>query len=1435
MAIIKTYPLKSNYYGGDKLVLSDMEPDDQGYISGDTKSITLSSLKDFLGSQVLTVSASTDVRYAGAFVSPSIGNVKVGIDISSLPNLSASSVNGTDKLIVNSNQENKKLRINELFETVGLATNSLINYSVKLPNSVGGPNQVLQLPSTIGTSPHQLEWSTPAGSGTVIGTGTAGRIPKWQSTTGLDNSEIFQSGSANIGIGTTTPAAKLDILDTVNQTSILVTNNNYNNYLIQKRRTDNTQILGIQEFGSGGLALVAGSSQRVNVNNSGNVGIGTASPTADGLEVANRASISGGNTELFITGNTSGRSVLGLGDGANKLVQHILADHTQNMMSFHTAATAVTNSERMRITSSGNVGIGTTAPGEKLEVTGKIKATGTADVLQLYRNSSSQANYIKFYDNATSSPEFYLGYTSNNRDFQISNLAGSGTIALRSGGGNTMILDSSQRVGIGTTAPNYKLDVNGELNAKGITSSTTHTVTIEATAGWYRLMQWGGTSRGGATVKLSTTGGNVAPTTYVINAYKTYGDPASTNTLKLEQYGNGAYITKARIATDSVTNVTYVEIYNTFTSANYTMEVYHDSLLGLDSLTTVLTGTLETGPNSVTQDELPFVYEGTTTEKSSSELVTLIGDGTNDGKLRFNCSANSHYVEIVGPTHSGGSSYSLKLPNSLPNVSAQILQSNASGVLGWIPTPSGGGGGGGGTITSVGLTMPSAFSVTGSPLSGTGGTISVSASGGSAGQYLDYQGNWSTPSAGTTSVTNGNPPASTGSALTISPNTGAVVVTSNTYAGTNKVGHVPAGGTASTFLRGDGTWVTPTNSLDFFKTIATPTNDVVASGNDDTLTLAAGSNTGIFINGQGSQVTIGLSAPTTLARGGVKLVNATQQSTAANGLTTTAGRTYAIQLNSSGQAVVNVPWSGGSGGGISFSGSTAGGLATYTNSSTAGVSSKVTLNANGVMQFDSDNPLGVNYSRASIDYNPTGNRMQLGDFTSNQGGIVEFYTNGNKQFQIGVNGEIGLGTGSSQGISGQVLMSQGNGSAPIWSVVSGGTTPGGSSGNIQYNNGSGAFVGSSSFSWELAGGATGVGKLVIGKPTSPQFQEGVIRLLGDGTSGGTGGTIELQAASGKSGGSANTFKIQAPTTVDTQTLILPEDMPTAEGDVLMIDTINNTTKEIQTKWDTAGGGQTYTAGTGISINSGNVISNSDLGSSQSIFKKVGADQGQSDVIASNNNDTLKIQGGTGISVTTTPASNIVTVSSTGTGSSNIGFQCYNMYEALEPVPKTSAGLVYVRMMVVPQDTSPVNRVSFFCTSLGNGPGTTNPGTVQVSVFRSSSLLPSITGNAVLMGSIDSNTMVQNAINTISFTYEGDPTSYTFSAGDRIAIVVAMYNSVKIAGSTVGLANEGMSRKYQGTFTSWPLPDQLEGLSNYLGDNGITSLNSEHAALTFWAT
>jgi hypothetical protein len=99
-----------------------------------------------------------------------------------------------------------------------------------------------------------------------------------------------------------------------------------------------------------------------------------------------------------------------------------------------------------------------------------------------------------------------------------------------------------------------------------------------------------------------------------------------------------------------------------------------------------------------------------------------------------------------------------------------------------------------------------------------------------------------------------------------------------------------------------------------FTTIAVSgQTDVVADTNSDTLTLAAGSNVTITTNATTDTITIAstnttYSAATSSTLGLIKLGSDTVQSTAANGVTSTASKTYAIQVDSSGRAVVNVPW-----------------------------------------------------------------------------------------------------------------------------------------------------------------------------------------------------------------------------------------------------------------------------------------------------------------------------------------------------------------------------------------------------------------------------------------------------------------------------------------------------------------------------------------------
>jgi hypothetical protein len=116
-----------------------------------------------------------------------------------------------------------------------------------------------------------------------------------------------------------------------------------------------------------------------------------------------------------------------------------------------------------------------------------------------------------------------------------------------------------------------------------------------------------------------------------------------------------------------------------------------------------------------------------------------------------------------------------------------------------------------GTVTDVGLTMPAAFSVTPSSITSSG-NLAVTPTGGIAGQFLDYTGNWSSPGGGVTDVTfNSAINPSAGDALTITPTTGSVVVSANVFGGNGMHGIVSSGSSSNDalFLKGDGSWDTP--------------------------------------------------------------------------------------------------------------------------------------------------------------------------------------------------------------------------------------------------------------------------------------------------------------------------------------------------------------------------------------------------------------------------------------------------------------------------------------------------------------------------------------------------------------------------------------------------------------------------------------------------
>ena len=102
---------------------------------------------------------------------------------------------------------------------------------------------------------------------------------------------------------------------------------------------------------------------------------------------------------------------------------------------FTTADGSATNTERMRITNSGNIGIGTTAPATNLHVTGTAPANAATGQLQI---DESGGNSLMLGRTAT----YGYAQTQNSEPFVINPL--------------------SNNVGIGTTAPTSVLHVDGK-------------------------------------------------------------------------------------------------------------------------------------------------------------------------------------------------------------------------------------------------------------------------------------------------------------------------------------------------------------------------------------------------------------------------------------------------------------------------------------------------------------------------------------------------------------------------------------------------------------------------------------------------------------------------------------------------------------------------------------------------------------------------------------------------------------------------------------------------------------------------------------------------------------------------------------------------------------------------------------------------------------
>ncbi len=267
--------------------------------------------------------------------------------------------------------------------------------------------------------------------------GTTNYVSKFTSSTTIGNSLIYDNGT-NVGIGTTSPGVKFTVAGTT-----MVTDGT-NSLLFGQWDGASNRIEFVNRplrfagyYGNSDIIFANNSDQeRMRITTLGNIGIGTSSPTEyGGYKTLTFDSASGTFTEY----RQNGTPIFRMGADGNR---PFLYGMTNAPMDFFT-----NGSLALTITSGGYVGIGTSNPSGKLNISGVTSYNTGLNI------DGSSINGVGLSLRNASGNDWYIISTGGNNGGGASNLGFYNDTV----GDYRVYFKNNGNVGIGTTSPNKQL------------------------------------------------------------------------------------------------------------------------------------------------------------------------------------------------------------------------------------------------------------------------------------------------------------------------------------------------------------------------------------------------------------------------------------------------------------------------------------------------------------------------------------------------------------------------------------------------------------------------------------------------------------------------------------------------------------------------------------------------------------------------------------------------------------------------------------------------------------------------------------------------------------------------------------------------------------------------------------------------------------------